>query len=344
MTSSFHETSIFDPVALARLENLTLRARTILGSLAVGEHSSKMRGFSAEFSDHRPWEMGDDPKFMDWRVYARTGKRFLKRFTEDANQTYYFLLDHSPSMMRGREISDAGDSEQKKQLTKSEYAQCLGAMLGFLATRQKDRLGVSVFSPDGVLQKEPGTGEGHLFKCLEVLENAAKFPSSGGMPEGRGGRNHPVAASHHPVGCAATPPEEGNFGVKAFLEKSVGSFTRRGVIFLASDFFDIRAFSEILPILRLIRSERYEMALFHTLSPDEMTFPFTSATRFVSLETPGVSLTSRDASALRAAYLERFTRWRDEIRQGCERLGIFYQLTVTDRPLDEPLAEFLRRF
>ena len=306
------ETNIFDPAVLARLENLSLRARTILGSLAVGEHASRMRGFSAEFSDHRPWEPGDDPKFMDWRVYARTGRRFLKRFTEDANQTYYFLLDDSPSMRRG-------DSPPEGNLTKSEYAQCLGAILGFLATQQKDRFGVSVLAPEGVRGKEPGTGEGHFFKCLEVLEGSgSRRPPGGG--------------------------EAASDDVKTFLEKTVGTFSRRGAIFLASDFFDVRTFSDILPILRLIRSERYEMAVFHTLAPDELTFPFTSATRFVSLESPGVSLTSRDGEALRTAYLERFTAWREEFREGCERLGIFYHLARTDEPLDKVLTEFLRRF
>lgn len=312
-SSPAHHSAIFDPAALARLGSLTLRARTILGSLAVGEHASKMRGFSAEFVDHRPWEQSDDPKFLDWRVYARTGRRFLKRFTEDANQTYYFLLAKTPGMMRTGELP-----REEPGLTKCQYGECLGAMLGFLATRQKDRFGVSVFTRGQTFTREPGSGESHFFKCLELLESVPEDASSESTKKG--------------------------LTLKTFLENTVAGFHRRGVIFIASDFFDAATFAELLPVLKLIRSERFEVAVFHILAPDEIAFPFTSATRFVSLENSRVTLTAREGESLRQAYLARFAHWQAEIKTGCENLGIFYQLARTDQPLDQPVTEFLKRF
>ncbi len=320
--SPTYHSSIFDPAALARLENLTLRARAILGSRAMGEHTSKMRGFSAEFADHRPWEPGDDPKFLDWRVYARTGRRFLKRFTEDANQTYYFLLAKTPGMMRTGELPG-----EPPLLTKCAYGECLGAMLGFLATRQKDRFGVSVFSRNEMFTREPTTGEAHFFKCLDFLEH---------IPDETFGKSDTQQKN--------PPKTQQKWDTKTFLEKTVAGFHRRGVIFLAGDFFDVASFADLLPVLKRVRAERYEVAVFHTLAPDEIAFPFTAATRFVSLENTRLSLTAREGEALRRAYLERFTHWQAEIKTGCENLGIFYQLARTDQPLDQPMTEFLKRF
>ncbi|MDO4551003.1 MAG: DUF58 domain-containing protein [Planctomycetia bacterium] len=303
--------SIFDPAVLARLENLALRAGAIFGSQTVGQHTSKMYGFSAEFAQHRPWEEGDDPKFLDWRVFARTGKRFLKRFTEDKNQTYYFLLDNSRSMKRTGILP----GQKKDALMKNEYAACLGAILGYLAISQKDRFGVSVQTDQAVIQKEPGTGEPHYFECLDLMEHSSENTEK---------------------------KSEVNF--KTFLQKTFSSFTRRGVIFIASDFFDVESFTEILPVLRLLRSERYDTAVFHILAPDEISFPYTSTTEFVSLENPQKKFNTASGEMLQKAYLECFSRWQSEIKEGCENLGIFYLLTPTNIPLDQPLREFLRRF
>src|SRR5262245_56786875 len=117
-----------DPEALSRLKNLTLAARQVVEGYFAGMHKSPHRGFSIEFAEHREYTPGVDPRHIDWRVFARRDKLFVKQYEEETSLRCYLLLDKSGSM--GYKYASA--------LTKLEYGSFLAASLAYLMAFQHD--------------------------------------------------------------------------------------------------------------------------------------------------------------------------------------------------------------
>ncbi len=152
----------FDPAALARLGNLQLLARTVVEGHIAGLHHSPFKGSSAEFADYREYQPGDDLKHFDWKVYARTERKFVREYEEETNMTCTLILDASGSMGYG------GDGP-----TKFSYACFLSAALTYLMVRQHDQVGLVLFDR-GVRERiPPCSGPGHLMNMLEHLESAS---------------------------------------------------------------------------------------------------------------------------------------------------------------------------
>ncbi len=116
-----------DPAVVARLGTLELRARTIVEGFLTGLHRSPFKGFSVEFAEYRQYMPGDDLSTIDWKVYARSDRHYVKKFEEETNLNCHIMLDVSGSMGYG-----------SRGLTKFEYAQCLAASLAYLMNRQRD--------------------------------------------------------------------------------------------------------------------------------------------------------------------------------------------------------------
>ena len=125
-----------DPKVLARLEGLALRARLIVEGYVSGVHRSPFHGFSIEFAEHREYAPGDDLRYVDWKVFGRTDKHYLKQFEEETNLVGYLLLDISQSMQYQ---SDAA------AMSKLEYAKCAAAALSYLILQQQDSVGLATF-------------------------------------------------------------------------------------------------------------------------------------------------------------------------------------------------------
>jgi uncharacterized protein (DUF58 family) len=127
---------LLDPTEVARLGGLEIVAQGIVEGFLSGLHRSPFRGFSVEFTEHRAYQPGDEPRYLDWRILARSDRLFVKQFEEETNLRAMILLDASRSM------SWRGSSER---LTKREYAQRLAAALGLILLRQRDATGLITF-------------------------------------------------------------------------------------------------------------------------------------------------------------------------------------------------------
>lgn len=149
------------PEVLASLKNLDLVARSVVEGVLIGLHRSPMFGFSQEFAEYRAYSEGDDPRFIDWNVYARTGRTYIKRFLGDTNSHLMILLDASASMGFGG-----------PPVSKLRYAQFLAASLAFLAARQHDAVGCMVFDEEVRDYREPSTRSGKLQGVLHCLDSA----------------------------------------------------------------------------------------------------------------------------------------------------------------------------
>ena len=123
------------PEVIQSIARLDLRAKFIVEGLLSGLHASPFQGFSVEFSEHRRYEPGDDPKDIDWQVFARTDRLYIKRYQAETNITGYLLMDLSRSM----------GYTYRQNLTKFDYAICLAAALSYLMIHQQDPVGLMTF-------------------------------------------------------------------------------------------------------------------------------------------------------------------------------------------------------
>lgn len=137
MINSRSEYSEFlNPQIISKISNLDLRARLVVEGFMVGLHKSPYHGFSVEFSQHRPYMQGDNLRNVDWRVFGKTDRYFIKQYEEETNLKSYIILDNSKSM------SYASD----KKISKLSYAATLAAALSYLMITQQDAVSLTVYS------------------------------------------------------------------------------------------------------------------------------------------------------------------------------------------------------
>lgn len=153
--------SPLSPEAINQIKRLDLRARTVVRGFLQGLHASPYHGFSVQFSEHRRYNRGDDPKLIDWLVYAKTDKYYIKRFEAETNLTGYLVMDLSRSM----------GFTASQQMTKFEYCVCLAASLCYLMIMQQDPVGLITFG-DKVRASLPARSRrGHLGDVMAHLTN-----------------------------------------------------------------------------------------------------------------------------------------------------------------------------
>lgn len=125
-----------DPVIISKLNSLEIKAKLVVEGFMVGLHKSPYHGFSVEFSQHRPYIQGDNFKDVDWKVYGKTEKFFIKQYEEETNLKCHVLLDVSRSM----------EFSSEKNISKIEYSKTLAAALSYLMLKQQDAVGLALYS------------------------------------------------------------------------------------------------------------------------------------------------------------------------------------------------------
>lgn len=153
--------SHLDPAALMRVKSLELRARMVMEGFWKGLHRSPYHGFSVEFSEYRPYARGDDPRFIDWKVMARSDRAFIKKFEDETNLRAHLLLDRSRSMTYG-----SGD------YSKADYAATFAATLAYFLMGQNDAVGLTTFDRRVDEHIPARNRPGQLRRLLLQLEKA----------------------------------------------------------------------------------------------------------------------------------------------------------------------------
>jgi uncharacterized protein (DUF58 family) len=152
-----------DPDTLASISGLDLVAKTVVDGFVAGLHRSPDFGFSQEFAEYRAYSPGDDLRHVDWNVFARTERCYLKRYRGETNSQLLVLLDTSASMGYG-----------SQPVAKLDYARFVAASLCYLANVQRDAAGLIVFDDDVLNYVAPSTRQGQLFRLLHAIEKAEK--------------------------------------------------------------------------------------------------------------------------------------------------------------------------
>lgn len=284
-----------NPEVLARIGTSPLLARLVVEGFLNGLHKSPYHGFSVEFADHREYVPGDDLKYVDWHLYARTDHYYIKRYEEETNLRCYLLLDRSASMAFGTGL-----------LTKWDYACFLASCLGYLVLRQQDACGLALFGAKPGLLVQPRCRRPHLRQLMKVMIDN---------------------------------PPAGGTDLSTSLRMIARNLKRRGMVVVISDLIDDP--EQTLRAIRLLRSQKHDVLVFHLQDAAEVTFPFQGATQFRDLET-GEEL-EIDPSSVRDGYLEQARQCGEFYRKGLAETGIDYHQINTQQPYDQALAAYLNR-
>jgi uncharacterized protein (DUF58 family) len=290
-----------DPLALAKVRGLELQARLIVEGYLSGLHKSPYHGFSVEFAEHREYVPGDDLKHLDWKVYARTGRFYLKQYEEETNLACWLLVDASESMRYG---SGPTNRDGTPLLSKFDYASMAAAALTYLILHQQDSAGLVTFDSAVRAMLRPSGQPSHLKQIVNILNRG---------------------------------PGRGRTSLAPVLHDLAERVPRRGILMLFSDLFDEP--SDLLQGLQHLRHKRHEVIVLHVLDRAELEFPFREATLFRGLEQSPELLT--DPRSLRDGYLEQVRSFVDEMQHGCRSMNIDYVQLVTDKPLGVALSAYL---
>lgn len=292
--------------ALAAIGDLELVSKRVVDGTISGLHRSPFHGYSAEFSQYRHYRPGDDLKYIDWKLFARTDRLYTKQFRETTNLVCQIALDASASMDYAPVRRSLGGGGGAAGVTKFQYARLLAAALAQLVSRQGDAVGLVTYA--------------------DVLKQY--LPS-------RGGQTHLRALL---LSLSRTVPS-GQTDSAAALARTIDLLKRRGLLIVISDLYDERD-----PVERaLMRAAHigHEVVVFHVLSRDEVELPFGDDVELEDPETGRRVLTNGAAAA--RPYREAISAFLERWRSRCATHGIDYVRVFTDTPLDAGLRGYLRR-
>ena len=281
------------PETIAKITRLDLRARQVVEGFISGMHKSPVFGHSIEFVQHREYTPGDDLRHLDWKVWSKTDKFYIKQYEAETNLRSVLVVDVSNSMHYG-----------SGPLNKYNYACTVGACLAYLLLRQQDTVGLITFDDD-VRQVVPSRStQNHMDALLKAMD-------------------------------VSRPRDKTD--IEKILRRVAENVPTRSMIILISDLFVDR--DALFRGLEMLRHGRHDLLLFHVMDDDELVFPFTGTTRFEGMEELDQILC--DPRALRDNYLEVVEEYLTEVRRGCARRNIDYQLVHTREYLDAALSKFL---
>ncbi|HLF90198.1 MAG TPA: DUF58 domain-containing protein [Anaerolineales bacterium] len=247
---------LFDEPTLRKLNTLTLIANKVRAGAMKGDRRSKKRGVSIEFADYRDYVPGDDLRHLDWNVYARLERPFIKLFEEEEDLAVHLLVDASKSMNWGG-ISGEINGDHNK----FDYARKLTAALGTIALSAGDQITIGFLTPTGTgPQYGPARGVHHTLRLLTYLEKQ---------------------------------PAAGQTNLNQSLQTYALAARRPGLTFIITDLFDPNGYESGLGRLQ---SRGHELVLLHLLSPDELDPQLAGDLRFVDIETGYTQEVSLDSS------------------------------------------------
>lgn len=294
-----------DPDVLARIAPLGLRANVVMEGSISGQHRSPLHGVSPEFADHREYTPGDDLKNLDWRVFARSDRFYIKRFEEESNLRCTIVLDASPSM------AYAGE---KSGRSKFDCAATTAACLAAVLMRQRDAVGLATLDNELRALLPAKATQRHFNQLLESIHQA-------NPPEpGKG------------------PDAETELG--PVLSVVADRVHRRGMVILISDLLaDLDLLWEGLGKLQ---HGNHELLVLQVLDGDEIDLPFNNSVIFKDIEGGGsAEQVYGEPWAFRKAYREEMQRFINEVKSRCQFAGVDHVLLRTDEDLGLALSHYL---
>jgi uncharacterized protein (DUF58 family) len=290
---------------LQSLRDLELMTKATVEGLRQGLHRSPFHGYSAEFSQYRHYRPGDDLKYVDWKLFARTDRFYTRQFRETTNLSALFVVDISGSMdFPGSRDQGSGIGEQGSAIRKSKFelARAVAAILGTLVLDQGDAAGLLAVDERAHFVP-PRSGHHHLRVFLSEL------------------------ASLTPSGASS---------VAVALRRAAAILKRRGLVIIISDLYED---DDTLSQVRRLARMGHDVIVIHTLAREELTLDVGGAAELVDLESGRRVMVQ--PSAARESYVDALRQWLAAIEQQLRRDGIDYMRLLAHEPLEPALRKFL---
>ncbi|MCQ2282876.1 MAG: DUF58 domain-containing protein [Bacteroidales bacterium] len=299
---------------LEKYKALDFYARQIVEGFLTGMHRSPFHGFSVEFAEHRQYTPGESTRTIDWKLYGRTDKLFVKQFEEETNLRCQLVIDHSSSMLFP--IEGHGHPNSPNKLTFACYA---AAVLSELFVRQRDAFGLSLISHDIDLTTPCRSSRTHQQYLLQLLEKELRSP----LPTAD---NAPKRTTH----------------IAPALHQLAEELHRRSLVVIFSDaLVSPDHHDPLIDAMRHLRHCQHEVIFFHTLHHDhELHFDYPNRpTEFIDLET-GLRLKINPAEVA-DKYRQKITQQTADIKQHAIQYRIDYQPIDIAQGFDQIILPYL---
>ncbi len=293
------------PHDFQQFTHLELLARQVVEGFITGLHKSPFHGFSVEFSEHRIYNTGEPTKHIDWKLYGRSDKMFVKRYEEETNLRCHLIIDHSSSMYFP---DDAVEKGMDNKITFS--AKCAAAMIELLRM-QRDAVGLTVFAED-VEVHTPAKSTNLHTKLLYHELNKLLTPIPTDQPKK-------------------------TFAIEA-LHRIADSIHRRSLVIIFSDMFDSRENSDqLFSALQHLKHNKHEVILFHvTDKKHEIEFDYDNRPyTFVDMES-GEEIKAHPAE-VKEAYLTAMQKFHNELKLRCGQ----YRIDFVEADVNEGYSQVL---
>ena len=304
---------MLDTHAWEQLEGLMFVARRLVEGLFAGRHASPRSGIGQDFFDYRVYAPGDDPRRVDWKLFGRSDRLYIRRHRRLTELDLYLLVDASASMNfadpPSSSSSSSSSSTADKPITKWSHAQQLAAAIAYLAIRQGDRAGVGVFDDSLHAHIPPAGGRTHLMQLVHMLEKSK--------------------------------PDRGTGDIRLAVRSAHASMKRRGLFVICSDLLDPPA--DLFDALDLLRHDGFEAIVLQVLTPGELTLVGMNdgPRRWVDPET-AVAVRA-EAGAVQAGYQANINAHIEQVRRGCWARAVDHALIRTDEPIVGALRQYLAK-
>lgn len=288
----------------AHLDNLELLAKQVVEGFIIGLHKSPFHGFSVEFAEHRLYNNGDPLRHIDWRVYGRTDKLFVKRYEEETNLRCCIAIDTSSSMYFPKDDN---------KLSKLEFSCVAGAGLMQLLKRQLDASALALFDSEVRYMSQVRSAHSHYRLLVHQMEELLKKESLNATTDAANAL-HTIAEQMH----------------------------KRSLIIVFSDMMDdVEKAEDLFSALQHLKFNKHEVILFHVLDGEkEISFEFENRPyEFVDLETG--DKVRLQPQQVKDQYLEQMAAFKQEVENRCHQYKIDYVPTDLSQPVEQVLHAFL---
>ena len=295
---------------LKKIDNLDLLAKQVVEGFITGLHKSPFHGFSVEFAEHRLYNSGESTRYIDWKLYARTDKLFIKRFEEETNLRCRIIIDQSSSMYFPFEVTS-----NSYKYNKIHFSTVCAAALIHLLRRQRDAVGLSLFSENINLHTSEKTSVKHHRFLIHKLEEVLK-------------QNFLMKISNLVDG----------------LHKIAENIHKRSLVILFSDMLDnTQNSSELVSALQHLKFNKHEVILFHVMDKlKEFDFDYENRPyKFIDMETSQeIKLSPNE---IKKNFINNSKKFQEDLKLKCLKNKIDYVETDINKGFDSVLLSYLRK-
>lgn len=291
--------------------------KTLAQGFLQGIHTSQQRGVGVEFSQFRAYEPGDELSKIDWKLFARSDKYFVREAERESDVNVWLVMDCSESMLQQSVVTplltktsqqtaiNQTDISQTGCWHKLDYARYLSATIAYLAQKQGDAVGLLTLSGQKNMQMPALPGSKHWQKILIAL---TKLKANGALPNSQQ------------------------------IIKHLSAIQKNGLVVVISDFHQHSG--EALSLLKQLKNSKTDVIAFHLDSDDEINFPYQGLIKFQDLESK--EFVTVDAKDIRADYLSKKSTLNEQLITQCRKHDIDYFVANIDQALDQSLVNFLQ--